>query len=216
MARSSPSSVRRAIISSEVLRIADATTGAVRDVLEEKVADVLRVAATAASTGATCRSPAKFIWFSERDNWGHLYLYDSETGKLKNQITNGEWNVTQLLRVDEKNRACSTSSAWAARRARPVFHPLLSHRVRRQEISRCSRRRTRITTCRSSTGGKYFVDSYSKPDVPAGRRAARRYRQADGDARDGRTSRKLAAAGWKPPHAVHREGARRRHRISTA
>ena len=44
------------------------------------------------------------IWFSERDNWGHLYLYDLQTGKLKHQITRGEGNVTQLLRVDEKAR----------------------------------------------------------------------------------------------------------------
>ena len=46
----------------------------------------------------------EIIWFSERDNWGHLYLYDLQTGKLKHQITTGEGNVTQLLRVDEKNR----------------------------------------------------------------------------------------------------------------
>ena len=44
------------------------------------------------------------IWFSERDNWGQLYLYDLATGKLKNQITTGEGNVTQVLRVDEKAR----------------------------------------------------------------------------------------------------------------
>ena len=30
------------------------------------------------------------IWYSERDNWGQLYLYDATTGKLKNQITTGE------------------------------------------------------------------------------------------------------------------------------
>ena len=50
--------------------------------------------------------PAKneVIWYSERDNWGQLYLYDAATGKLKNQITTGEGVVTQLLKVDEKNR----------------------------------------------------------------------------------------------------------------
>jgi hypothetical protein len=43
------------------------------------------------------------IWFSERDNWGQLYLHDL-TGKLKNPITTGEGNVTRILRVDENNR----------------------------------------------------------------------------------------------------------------
>ena len=42
------------------------------------------------------------IWFSERDDWGQLYLCDLETGKLKNPITTGEGNVTQVLGVDEK------------------------------------------------------------------------------------------------------------------
>ena len=40
----------------------------------------------------------------ERDDWGQLYLYDLETGKLKNPITTGEGNVTQVLGVDEKTR----------------------------------------------------------------------------------------------------------------
>ena len=40
----------------------------------------------------------EMIWFSEQDNWGQLYLHDGDTGKLKNKITSGEGNVTQLLR----------------------------------------------------------------------------------------------------------------------
>jgi dipeptidyl-peptidase 4 len=44
------------------------------------------------------------IWFSERDGWGHLYLYDASTGALKHQITAGEWWVTDLVHVDETKR----------------------------------------------------------------------------------------------------------------
>ena len=45
------------------------------------------------------------IWFSEGDNWGQLYLYDlSGVNKLKNQITSGEGNVTQIVKVDEQAR----------------------------------------------------------------------------------------------------------------
>ena len=39
----------------------------------------------------------EIIWYSERDNWGHLYLYDATTGQVKNQITKGEWVVTRLV-----------------------------------------------------------------------------------------------------------------------
>jgi dipeptidyl aminopeptidase/acylaminoacyl peptidase len=43
------------------------------------------------------------IWMSERDGWNHLYLYDAN-GKVKNQITKGNWVVKKVINVDEKNR----------------------------------------------------------------------------------------------------------------
>jgi len=42
-----------------------------------------------------------FIWTSERDGYNHIYLYGSN-GKLKNQITQGAWEVTQYYGYDEK------------------------------------------------------------------------------------------------------------------
>ncbi len=42
------------------------------------------------------------IWFSERDGWGHLYLHDGRTGKVKHAITKGEWLVRDILRLDER------------------------------------------------------------------------------------------------------------------
>ena len=44
------------------------------------------------------------LWYSERDGWGHLYLYDLPSGKLKRQITKGFWVVDNILRVDEDTR----------------------------------------------------------------------------------------------------------------
>ena len=46
----------------------------------------------------------ELIWFSERDGWGHLYLYDLTTGRLKSQITQGEWVVRQVLHVNPERR----------------------------------------------------------------------------------------------------------------
>ncbi len=45
----------------------------------------------------------EMLWWSERDGWGHYYLYDGD-GKLKNQITSGEGPVMSIDRVDEKAR----------------------------------------------------------------------------------------------------------------
>jgi dipeptidyl aminopeptidase/acylaminoacyl peptidase len=44
------------------------------------------------------------IWASERDGWRHLYLYDGAIGKLKNQITKGDWVVRAVNKVDEQKR----------------------------------------------------------------------------------------------------------------
>nr|MBP8960208.1 DPP IV N-terminal domain-containing protein [Bacteroidales bacterium] len=46
----------------------------------------------------------EIIWASERDGWNHLYLYDSETGKVKSQITKGEWVIRGIIGVDENKR----------------------------------------------------------------------------------------------------------------
>lgn len=44
------------------------------------------------------------LWYSQRDNWGHLYLYDGVTGDLLSQVTSGEWSVRRILHVDEDER----------------------------------------------------------------------------------------------------------------
>jgi dipeptidyl aminopeptidase/acylaminoacyl peptidase len=46
----------------------------------------------------------EIVWMSERDGWCHLYLYDSITGQVKNQITKGSWVVRGVDRVDEQKR----------------------------------------------------------------------------------------------------------------
>jgi dipeptidyl aminopeptidase/acylaminoacyl peptidase len=46
----------------------------------------------------------EIIWMSERDGWNHLYLYDGMTGKVKKQITKGDWVVRGVDRVDEQAR----------------------------------------------------------------------------------------------------------------
>ncbi|WP_297094596.1 S9 family peptidase [uncultured Draconibacterium sp.] len=46
----------------------------------------------------------EILWASERDGWNHLYLIDSKTGEVKNQITKGEWVVRRVIKVDDENR----------------------------------------------------------------------------------------------------------------
>jgi dipeptidyl aminopeptidase/acylaminoacyl peptidase len=88
----------------ESLRVADATTGEVRDVMNEKVATFFESGNDKTENWRYLAGSNEVLWFSERDNWGQLYLYDLTTGKLKNQITHGDGDVTQVLHVDEKTR----------------------------------------------------------------------------------------------------------------
>ncbi|MFI6500485.1 DPP IV N-terminal domain-containing protein [Nonomuraea typhae] len=69
-------------------------------------------------TGATRVEPNQFmgappiveiigdevLWYSQRDGWGHLYLYDVVSGTLKKQVTSGAWAVREILHVDEAER----------------------------------------------------------------------------------------------------------------
>ena len=98
----------------EKFRIANAMTGEVRDVFDEVVPTQYESGWGSINWRYLPKSK-EIIWFSERDNWGHLYLYDASTGKLKNQVTKGNWVVTRLIKVDEKNRqlyfmACGTQT----------------------------------------------------------------------------------------------------------
>jgi dipeptidyl-peptidase-4 len=45
-------------------------------------------------------NPEEVIWFSERDGWGHLYLYDATSGECLRQLTQGAYVVQEILRVD--------------------------------------------------------------------------------------------------------------------
>ena len=46
----------------------------------------------------------EFLWYSARDDWGHLSLHDLASGKRKRQLTSGHWNVTQLAHLDLATR----------------------------------------------------------------------------------------------------------------
>lgn len=46
----------------------------------------------------------ELIWASERSGYNHLYLIDLQEGTVKNQITDGSWNVYSIEHVDEANR----------------------------------------------------------------------------------------------------------------
>jgi len=78
--------------------LADTATGEVKVLIEERLNTYVEVQPLRLLGGGK-----EMVWWSERDGWGHYYLYDGE-GKLKTQLTSGEFVGQGVEQVDEKAR----------------------------------------------------------------------------------------------------------------
>ncbi len=85
------------------LQIADSKTGNVSSVFKENV-ETYYESGVRGENWEVLFDSDEYIWYSEKDNWGHLYLYDLKTKKLKNRITQGEWIVRELMHIDTEKR----------------------------------------------------------------------------------------------------------------
>ncbi len=185
----------------ETLRVADAATGAVRDVLDEQ----RRRSSSRGNGGINWRCLPAIergdLVLGARQLGPPLSLRPAATGALKQQITTGEGNVTQLLRVDEKKRMLYFP-AWAARRAATRTSATSTASASTARTWRCSRPRTPTTTSRSRPSGEFFVDSYSRPDVPPVVACCATRRARSCCALEKADISRLLAAGWKPPTPI--------------
>ncbi len=180
----------------EQLRMADAATGAIREVFEESVSTFYE-SGNGRINWRYLPASNEFIWFSERENWGHLYLHDLATGKLKNAITSGEGNVTQLLHIDEKNRVIYFLGVGREKGRDPYFQHLYKVGFNGKGMTLLTPEDGNHDVVLSPTA-QYFTDNYSKPDVPpvAVMRDTTSKLLATLEKAD---ISKLLATGWKPP-----------------
>ena len=179
----------------EKFRIANANTGEVREVFEETVPTQFESGQGSINWRYLPESN-EILWYSERDNWGHLYLYDAATGKLKNQITKGDFVVTRLLKVDAQKR-----QLYFLANGKEPGNPYFTHFYK---INFDGSKLVLLTpeegqhSISLSPEGKYFVDSYSQPDVPP----VTVLRNMDGkliSTIEKTDISRLVATGWKAP-----------------
>lgn len=147
----------------------------------------------------------EIIWMSERDGWNHLYLYDSRTGDVKNQITKGEWMVRGVDRVDEENR-----QIWF--RAGGIYPEQDPYYVHYCRVNFDGTGLAVLTggngthSIQYSPDRRFIIDTYSRVDVPP----VTELRQVD----DGKLVcqlekadiSELLAIGWKPPQRFVAKG----------
>jgi dipeptidyl-peptidase 4 len=185
----------------EWLRVADASSGNMREVMSETAttyyesADSLGVAKDKVNWRYLSQSN-EVLWFSERDNWGQLYLYDLATGKVKNQVTHGDGDVTQLVHVDEKARVIYFLAVGKEADRDPYFASL--YRVNfdgtGMKLLTPENANHNVTM---APDGRSFVDVASTPETPE----ITVVRDVDGNPVMNVAQQdisKLRAAGWKP------------------
>ncbi|HLA54471.1 MAG TPA: S9 family peptidase [Flavobacterium sp.] len=80
------------------LLFVDGKTGTAKVIMNEKDKAYVDI-----TDNLTFLKDNSFIWTSEKDGFNHIYLYD-KTGKLKNQVTKGKWEVTNYYGFDEKTK----------------------------------------------------------------------------------------------------------------
>jgi dipeptidyl aminopeptidase/acylaminoacyl peptidase len=164
----------------------DANTGAVRPLVDETSKTFITYSAAGSTglndtgktysfdVGSNCRlqqcrtyggGSGELIWMSERDGWNHLYLYDEGTGRVKNQITKGEYVVKTVESVDVANRHIYFTALGMNKDQDPYF--LHYYRINFDGTGLVAYTEANGThTITWSPDRQYYIDSYSRVDMP--------------------------------------------------
>jgi len=150
-------------------------------------------------------STNELIWMSERDGWRHLYLYNTTTGRVKNQITEGDWVVREVDHVDEENR-----QIWF--RASGMDDDQDPYYVHYFRINFDGSGLTRFTEANGdhevsfSSDREYYVDTWSQVDqAPVSELRRTSDQSLVMTLEEGNISR-LVEAGWQAPEQFSAKG----------
>lgn len=104
--------------------------------------------------------PDKFIWLSERDGFTHAYYYNTD-GQLLDQLTSGNWVITDFKGFDKKGQ----NIYFVSTERSPIDEQLFSVNIK-------SKKRTPMTpengmhNVTVHPSGKFAIDSYSNLEIP--------------------------------------------------
>ena len=132
------------------LLFVDGTTAVAKVVLNEKDKAYVDV-----TDNLTFLKDNSFIWTSEKDGFNHIYVYD-KTGKLKNQVTKGNWEIVSYYGFDEKTKTIFYQSTENGSINRDIYR-----------IGLDGKNKTRLTTkvgtsaATFSPNFQYFITTFS-------------------------------------------------------
>jgi len=177
------------------LRLANAQTGEVKTLLEEKV-DTFFESGYSTINWRYLSENDEFIWFSQKSNWGHLYLYDLKSGKLKNQITSGSWNAHEIIKMDLDKRILYISG-MGKEPGDPYFKYYYSVEMDGTGLKLLTPDSANHSIS-ISPGGQYFTDTYSTPQTPPVT-VLRNFKNKKVLELERADISKLLASGWEAP-----------------
>ena len=102
----------------------------------------------------------RFLWWSERDGYQHLYLYNTN-GELIRQVTKGKWVVNEIAGIDKDNM----NIIITASKESPLEKHIYSVNLDNGDIKRIDKD-AGMHNALVSEDGKYVFDSYSGPGIP--------------------------------------------------
>lgn len=101
----------------------------------------------------------QFIWFSERDDWMHMYIYNTKGQPVK-QLTEGEWGVTSLIGFSESgDRVFFTGTKES-----PIQKHIYSVGIKKGNVKKLTKEHGSHRAV-FSKNNKFFIDSFSSTDV---------------------------------------------------
>lgn len=103
---------------------------------------------------------SEILFWSERDGWGHYYLYDTN-GNLKRQVTNGEFHVDRFQGIDESNRVLYFTANGVNKNIDPYYAHLYRINLNGTGLKSLNPGDFN-TSVNVSDSKKYFVSNFSR------------------------------------------------------
>ncbi|MGB8636261.1 MAG: DPP IV N-terminal domain-containing protein [Rhodanobacteraceae bacterium] len=181
----------------EWFRVADAATGAVRTAFEDSVKTFYESGRGMVDWQYLPKT-GEAIWFSEKSDWGNLYLYDLGNGTIKRAITGGSGTVAQVLHMDRDTRTLWFDATGRTQGVNPYYRQFWKVGIDGGQPVLLTPEKA-DHSIKMSPDGRFFVDTYStRTTAPVTVLRAsddghviREIARAD--------TRRLVASGWRPP-----------------
>ena len=144
------------------MRVVDATTGDQSVVFRESSEKYVDPGETSIRF---IQNTGEMVVTSERDGWDHLYLFD-KTGQMKQQLTQGPWVVHRIEFIDEKTRRVYFLAGGREKGEDPYQTHLYSVGLDGKDLTLLTPENANHSVS-ISPDAAFFVDNYSRPDLPA-------------------------------------------------